>query len=173
MRRWGLVLFYIGVVLAGTGAAFVTRAALDTNPPRQQIFGYTHRTSYVIGDQVTGQWRLMAMRACDGQSIRWLTSSSDRSYIINLPTENVVLPDNIGPLPTFVMIGIAPFQLPPMPVGLAYYHRRTIYACNWLQKSFPGWFGIEVEYPVLEFYVSDSGLNPPGAGHAPAPPPQQ
>jgi hypothetical protein len=172
-RHWGLVLFYAGVLALGTGAAFVTTAAFDNRLPREGVYGHTHKSSYRIGEEVTGQWRFMAIRNCTGHSIRWLTSSADRNFIYNLPSTDVVLPETAGPFPTYVTISFVPFVLPPMPVGIAYFHRKTTYTCNWLQKSFPYWFGNELAFPVIEFYVRDSGVNPPGAGGAPASTPEQ
>jgi hypothetical protein len=172
-RRWRLVLFYVGVVALGTGAGFITTAAFDNRLPREQIYGQTHKASYQISEEVTGQWRFLALRNCSGHTIRWLTSSADRHFIFNLPSTDVVLPDEAGPFPAYVTVAFVPFELPPMPAGIAYYHRKTTYACNWLQKSFPYWFGNELAFPVIEFYVRDNGTNPPGAGDAPAPPPEQ
>ncbi|MDF2969693.1 MAG: hypothetical protein K0R61_143 [Microvirga sp.] len=161
--RFLLIVSVLGVTV-GTVAFF---GALDRRPPRDEIFGHMHKPAYRPGDDVTGQWEPLVLRQCDGRTTRWLTTRADPLFVVNLPSEDVIAPlTAAAPLPARIIVGIAPFTLPPMPPGIAFYHRRTVFMCNWLQRLFPA-LGITIDYPVIQFEAlpdpkSDSfGVTPP------------
>jgi hypothetical protein len=156
MKAWLLSYFWSVFWIIALGIAlgtFFFYGVLDRESPRGEIYGYTHKLSYRPGEVVTGQWYILVRRRADGHTIRWLSSDADPLFFVNLPSEDVVGPiAEDTPIPAYIVVGIAPFTLPPMPEGKAYYHRRTIYYNNWLQRLFPA-LGVVVDYPVIDFQV--------------------
>lgn len=142
--------------------------AIDRDPPRVNVVGAAlprgkppetvdpdYLAPFARGEDFHGKWSLTITRACPGRVARWVTSITDPSWLLVLPSEELSAYQNLTDppqLPARRWLQVVSWRVPDhAPLGEAAYHVQASFFCNPLHRLIP----ITVNYPVIKFQITE------------------